>query len=133
MREVRIALVCTALTLAVTTAAIAQTEPPPAAQDETGMADFFKGSLNITLPAFKKYRVTRQFAADHTYVDLERGKPVPGTWTLENGKICTQRPAAQRYCNTGLGKKIGDTWQDKDPYTGNEVDFALVAGREAPR
>ena len=127
----RMALVCAAAALAAASPAVAQTDPPAAtaAQDEAGMVDFFKGALTITMPAFKKFRLTRQFAPDHTYVDLEHGKPVSGTWTLENGKICTQRPDAQRYCNLGLGKKLGEIWQDKDPYTGNEVDFALGAER----
>ena len=127
------ALTCAAA-LAASSPVFAQSAPPAApAQDEASMADFFEGSLIITMPAFKKFRLARQFAPDHTYVDLERGKPVSGTWTLENGKICTQRPDAQRYCNTGLGRKLGETWQDKDPYTGNEVDFALAASARPSR
>ena len=101
-----------------------------AGPDDAAMGDFFKGSLIVTLPAFKTYRVSRQFFADHTFADVEKRKIARGTWTLEGDRICTQRPTFQRYCNLGLGRKIGESWQDKDPYTGNEVDFALIAERK---
>jgi hypothetical protein len=103
--------------------------PAAAAPAEAGMEAFFRGTLEITLPAFSTYRLTRQFFADHTFVDAEGPMVSMGAWTVENGKICTQRLGADKYCNLGVGKTVGATWEDKDPYTGNEVDFALTAER----
>jgi hypothetical protein len=103
---------------------------PSAAQPDAGMAEYFKGTLDVTLPAFPTYHVSRQFFPDHTYADVEGRKVARGAWSVENGKICTQRPNSERYCNLGVGRTIGERWQDKDPYSGNEVDFALLGGRK---
>jgi hypothetical protein len=100
-----------------------QAEPDP-------LAGFYSNTLRIEV---QDYRALRFFEPDHTYHDLVRGKVVKGSWTVEGDHICTQQPGTARFCNLGLGKTAGEMWLDKDPYTGNEVRFALEAGRKADR
>jgi hypothetical protein len=58
---------------------------------------------------------------------------VRGTWTIEDGKICTSAGKSlgdertAKYCNLGLGKHLGDAWRDSDPVTGNVVLFRLTS------
>ena len=116
--------VCMAVALLAGSQGIAQAA-------DTGMDGFFAGTLKITVPSPEyPYLAFRQFSADHTYVDQEGGNLFHGSWAIEGDRICTQRPGAQRYCNLGLGRKVGDSWTDKDPYTGNEVDFELTPDRK---
>jgi hypothetical protein len=99
---------------------------------EPGMDAFYAGTLQIEVPnAIDPYFAQRQFSADHTYVDLEDGKLFHGAWAIKDGKICTTRDGGGKpFCNVGIGHKAGEDWTDKDPYTGNEVDFTLVAERK---
>lgn len=117
------------LSIATATTAFAQT-PTPAMPEPDPLAGFYGNTLLIQL---KGYKATRVFEPDHTYRDLVRGKPFPGAWSVEGDRICTQSPGFNKYCNLGLDKAPGDTWLDKDPYTGNEVRFTLVPGRKADR
>jgi hypothetical protein len=97
------------------------------------MHDFFGATLEIDVPN-GAWSAKRYYAPDHTYRETGDGGDVHGIWSIEDGKICaTQanappgRPA--RYCNVGLGKKLGDMWKDADPVTGNLVLFSLKPGR----
>ena len=123
--------VCLAVALFAGSQVLAQAEAPAAtpAPADAGMDAFFIGTLQIVAAA--KYHEVRQFSADHTYVDKEGRKLFHGTWAIKDGKICTSREGVTvSYCNVGVGRQIGDSWADKDPYTGNEVDFTLVAERK---
>jgi hypothetical protein len=104
---------------------------PGAAAGASGMDAFFVGTLQIEVPnTYNPYFAQRQFSPDHTYVDLEDGKLFHGTWAIKDGKICTTRDSGKTFCNLGVGHIAGDEWVDKDPYTGNEVDFTLTAVRK---
>jgi hypothetical protein len=110
----------------------------PAAQAQADaaalMADFFKGALEIDNPN-GDWHAKRYLAADHTYRETGSDGEVHGTWTVKDGKICTTADhllgadRASTYCNTGLGKRAGESWKDADPITGNVVLFKLSAGR----
>jgi hypothetical protein len=109
--------------------------PGSPADEAAAMRDFFAGTLEIENPA-GNWSAKRWFAPDHTYRETGSDGQVRGVWTIENGKICTARdnPKADpdrtaRYCNEGLGRRIGDKWRDADPVTGNLVLFSLTAGR----
>jgi hypothetical protein len=98
------------------------------------MAGYYGARLQIDLSSGGDYHGIRVFSRDHTYRDTFRDEGVEGTavgkWTLEDGKLCTLAAGAgaMKYCNLGLGKKVGDSWQDSDPYTGNPVRFSLQPG-----
>ena len=98
------------------------------------MRDFFTGALEIDVPA-GNWSAKRYFSPDHTYRETGADGEIKGTWAIENGKICTTAGKALadnravKYCNTGLGKHIGETWQDADPVTDNTVLFKLSPGR----
>jgi hypothetical protein len=105
-----------------------------AAPDEAAqMHDFFDATLQIDVPN-GAWSAKRYYEPDHTYRESGAGGDVHGTWSVEDGKICAtqanapaDRPA--RYCNVGLGKKLGEMWKDVDPVTGNLVLFSLKPGR----
>jgi len=99
---------------------------------DAGMDAFYAGTLQIEVPgAYAPYFAQRQFSADHSYVDLEDGKLFRGSWAIRDGKICTTRDGGGKtFCNLGVGHEAGEAWTDKDPYTGNEVDFTLLAARK---
>jgi len=106
-------------------------ETAAAAPDEAAaMGDFFKGALEIDVPA-GNWTAKRYFAPDHTYRDAGSDGEVRGTWAVDGDRICTT-PAKQladriaRYCNLGAGKKLGEMWKDEDPVTGNIVLFQLA-------
>jgi hypothetical protein len=109
----------------------AQTAP---SNEAAAMADFFKGTLEIDLPA-GDWAAKRYLAADHTYRETGSDGDVTGTWALKDGKICTTASKAlgldraKTYCNTGVGRKAGEAWRDEDPVTGNTVMFKLTPGR----
>lgn len=114
-------------------AASAQALAP--ADEAAAMRDFFTGTLEIDNPA-GSWSAKRFFAGDHTYRETGSDGDVRGTWAIEKGKICTARANPQadpdrtaRYCNEGLGRRVGDKWSDADPVTGNLVLFSLTAGR----
>jgi hypothetical protein len=107
----------------------AQTEPNIQAKPDP-LAGFYGNTLRIEV---QDYRGLRFFEPDHTYHDRVRGAVVKGSWTVDGDRICIQSPGAARFCNLGLGKKAGEMWVDKDPYTGNQVTFTLEAGRKADR
>ena len=119
-------------------AALIAAAAPPAAQAApeapTALADFFTGTLEIDTPA-GNWSAKRWLAADHTYRETGSDGEVRGTWSIENGKICTTAgkalgdDRAKTYCNIGVGKKAGETWRDDDPVTGNAVLFDLKPGR----
>jgi hypothetical protein len=98
------------------------------------MGDFFSGTLEIDVPA-GTWSAKRYLAADHTYRETGTDGEVRGTWTVQDGKICTTaaKPLgvdrARTYCNTGVGRKAGEMWRDEDPVTGNAVLFKLTPGR----
>ena len=105
------------------------------ADEAAAMQDFFTGTLEIDNPA-GDWSAKRYFAPDHTYRETGSDGEVRGTWAIENGKICTARDRpkadpdrADRYCNEGVGRRLGDKWRDADPVTGNLVLFELKAGR----
>jgi hypothetical protein len=119
------------------TAALLGAGPPAVAQpaDEAqSMRDFFAGTLEIDVPA-SNWSAKRYYAPDHTYRETGADGEVRGAWSIENGKICTTAgkalgdDRAAKYCNLGLGKHIGETWQDRDPVTDNAVLFRLTSGR----
>jgi hypothetical protein len=123
--------------LLAASAVLACASAPAAAQsanEAKAMRDFFAGTLDIDTPA-GNWSAKRYFAPDHTYRETGSDGEVRGTWAIENGKICTTagKPLgddrAAKYCNTGLGKHIGETWRDSDPVTDNAVMFKLSAGR----
>ena len=105
--------------------AAAQTSPTP-----DPLAGFYGNTLKIEVQHNKQLRF---FEPDHTYRDRIHGNVVSGTWAIEDERICTQVVHGSKYCNLGLGKAVGETWLDKDPYTGNEVKFTLIAGRKDDR
>ena len=112
-------------------------ELPAAPQSQSGtppesdpLAGYYANTLRIEV---QDYRGLRFFEPDHTYRDRVRGKLIKGSWSVDGGRICTQSTGAAKFCNLGLGKTAGETWLDKDPYTGNEVKFTLEAGRKADR
>jgi hypothetical protein len=103
--------------------------------EAVAMRDFFTGTLEIDNPA-GQWSAKRYFAPDHTYRETGSDGEVHGAWTIENGKICTaaDRPNSDparlaRYCNTGIGRRVGEKWKDADPVTDNLVLFNLKAGR----
>lgn len=107
----------------------------PAAAEDTGLRDFFTGTLEIDVPA-GDWSAKRYLAPDHTYREVGSDGAVRGTWAVRDGKVCTtaQRPVESEdrtatYCNAILGKHAGEMWQDADPVTGNTVLFKLSAGR----
>jgi hypothetical protein len=96
------------------------------------MNDYFANTLTIEIPGV--WKAKRYFAADHTYWQTGDDGEVKGTWSIEDGKVCTvQVPAKphrlEKYCNIGIGKHAGDAWDDHDPMSGNRITFALVPGR----
>lgn len=110
--------------------------PPAASGDDAALiADFFKGTLEIDVPAGGPWSAKRYLAPDHTYRESGSDGEVHGTWTLKDGKVCTtaDRPLgegrAKTYCNDAVGKHVGDMWRAADPVTGNAVFFKLSAGR----
>jgi hypothetical protein len=98
------------------------------------MAAFFKSTLEIRTAA-GDWSAERYMEADHTYRERGSDGELRGAWRIENGKICTTpgKPLgddrAATYCNIGLGKKVGDAWNDQDPVTGATVMFKLKPGR----
>ncbi len=94
------------------------------------LAGYYGNTLRIEV---QDYRGLRFFEPDHTYRDRVSGKLIKGSWSIDGDRICTQSPGASKFCNLGLGRTGGETWIDKDPYTGNEVKFTLEAGRRADR
>ena len=139
MTMTAVALPMCALALLATSPTGAQTSPeaPPAppAQSQTQadsdpLAGFYDSTLRIEVQG---YRALRFFAPDHTFRDRVRGKILTGSWSVEGDRICTQTLGGGKFCNLGLAKTVGETWLDKDPYTGNQVKFTLEAGRKADR
>jgi hypothetical protein len=123
MRRIAICAVAMALS-----AAGAGAQAPPA-NELAAMHDFFGAALQIDLPG-GQWSAKRYYAPDHTYRERGSNGDVHGVWSIENGKICAaqaNRPEGSpaRYCNVGLGKKLGQTWRDTDPVTGNTVTFTL--------
>ena len=107
----------------------ARAQGAPATNEAAAMHDFFGAVLEIDVPN-GSWSAKRYYAPDHTYREVGDGGVVHGTWVIEGGKICATRadpPEDQpaRYCNLGLGKKLGEMWQDADPVTGNTVFFTL--------
>jgi hypothetical protein len=100
----------------------------PAAPDP--MADFYGATLHIEVPG--QYEGVRYYAPDHTFRDVEEGQVVKGSWKLEGERVCVLRADLIRFCNLGPGHKVGETWKDTDPYTGNTVIFTLRPGRPTP-
>lgn len=94
------------------------------------LAGFYGNTLRIEAKGFKDLRF---FEPDHTFRNRVKDKVLTGTWWIEGDRICVQQAAAAKFCNVGLGKTPGQAWVDHDPYTGNEVKFALVEGRKADR
>lgn len=92
------------------------------------LAGFYGNTLRIEAQGFRELRF---FEPNHTFRNRVRNKVLTGTWSIEGDRICTQAAGAAKYCNLGLGKTPGEAWVDRDPYTGNEVRFALVEGRKA--
>ncbi|MGZ3275419.1 MAG: hypothetical protein ACXU82_16160 [Caulobacteraceae bacterium] len=128
-----------ALVLSAASFAAAQPSPevPTAPQPQSGappesdpLSGYYTNTLRIEV---QDYRGLRFFEPDHTYRDRVRGRLLKGSWSVDGDRICTQSPGAAKFCNLGLGKAAGETWLDKDPYTGNEVKFTLEAGRKADR
>jgi hypothetical protein len=104
--------------------------PPP----EPGMEGYFANTLEIGVPA-ALWATRRYFERDHTYRDSGDGGETRGTWSVENGKLCTVpekplQPEWNRFCNLPLGPKAGDTWASTDPYTQNTVLLRLAPGRQ---
>ena len=103
------------------------------ADDSAAIAGYFGATLTIDIPDM--YSAKRYFAPDHSYTETGDDGDVHGTWSIKNGKVCTIQSAEhldrpREYCNLGLGRKPGETWLDKDPVTGNQITFALIAGRD---
>ena len=104
------------------------------ADEAAQLADFFKGTLEIANPS-GNWSAKRHLAPDHTYRETGSDGPVHGKWAVKDGKICTTDDEllgvdrAETYCNTGVGKKAGESWKDSDPVTGNAVLFKLTASR----
>jgi hypothetical protein len=113
-------------------AGLAAAQPDP-------MTGYYGARLTIDITQGGDYHGVRVFARDHTYRDTfsDEGLSLQarGRWSLEDGKVCTlaDTPGARKYCNVGLGKKVGDSWTDADPYTGNPVRFTLEPGGSEPQ
>ena len=106
-----------------------------AAPDEAAaLADFFKGVLEIDVPA-AGWSTKRYLAADHTYSETGSDGPVRGTWALQGDQVCTTAYRSvgddrlKTYCTAAVGKHAGDIWRAEDPVTGNTVMFRLSPGR----
>lgn len=103
--------------------------------DAVLMADFFKGTLEIDVPAGGPWSAKNYLSPDHTFRMVGTDGEVRGTWAIRDGKLCTTSngdPGPDKlktYCNVGVGKHLGDKWRDNDPVTGNIVLFQLVPGR----
>jgi hypothetical protein len=123
MHRISTAFLTSALLVA---AGAAAAQPAPA----DPVAGYYGNTLKIESGGPKELRF---FEADHTFRDRVRGNVVPGVWTIEGDRICTQHPHASKFCNLGLGKVAGDSWIDHDPYTGSELRFSLIAGRKDDR
>ena len=108
--------------------------PTQAGEETAAMGDFFTGTLEIDNPN-GPWSARRWLAPDHTYRESGSDGEVRGTWRIENGKICTtadHKLGADRAatdCNLGVGKRVGESWKDEDPVTGNLVLFKLTSGR----
>jgi hypothetical protein len=106
-----------------------------AADDAALMADFFKGTLEIDVPAGGPWSARSFLSPDHTFRMVGTDGEVRGTWAVKDGKLCTTadgEPGPDKiktYCNVGPGKRLGESWKDSDPVTGNLVLFQLVPGR----
>jgi|GEM_PF-5817482 len=122
-------LAATALLLGAAAAA-----PTAVGGDDAAMADFFKGTLEIDVPAGGPWSAKSYLSPDHTFRMVGTDGEVRGTWAVRDGKLCTTSNAdpgpdkLKTYCNVGVGKKLGEAWKDADPVTGNLV-FRLVPGR----
>ncbi|HEX2815969.1 MAG TPA: hypothetical protein VHN39_06230 [Phenylobacterium sp.] len=117
---------CAAVVALSASGAVAQAPP---ANEAAAMHDFFGAALQIDLPG-GEWSAKRYYAPDHTYREHGSGGEVHGVWSIENGKICAAQAdppegSPARYCNVGVGKKLGETWRDTDPVTGNTVTFTL--------
>lgn len=105
------------------------------ADDAALMADFFKGTLEIDVPAGGPWSAKSYLSPDHTFRMVGSDGEVRGTWAVRDGKLCTTSdgdPGPEKlktYCNVGVGKHLGEAWRDNDPVTGNVVLFRLVPGR----
>ncbi|WP_309607080.1 hypothetical protein [Phenylobacterium sp.] len=104
--------------------------------DATVMSDFFKGTLEIDVPAGGPWSAKSYLSPGHTFRSVGSDGESRGSWEVRDGKICTTADHAptspdriQTYCNTGPGKHMGDKWRDNDPVTGNAVFFHLAPGR----
>ena len=121
---------CTLAASLLATGALAQAPP---ASDDAAMHDFFGAALEIAVPwgvGGGTTLATRYYAPDHTYRETNEEGEVHGRWSVEGGKICAVRAdpppgIVARYCNLGVGKKLGEEWRDADPVTGNPVFFSL--------
>jgi hypothetical protein len=128
---IRIAICAVAAALAVDAA---RAQAQPAADEAAAMHDYFGAALEISAPWQTGGGVsitTRYYAPDHTFHEVNEEGEAQGSWTIEDGKICATRThaprgQAARYCNIGLGKTLGQQWQDTDPVTGNAVFFQLM-------
>ena len=125
----RIAACATAMAVLASGAPSLAQAQTPSADEPAVMHDFFGAALDIDVPA-AGWSAKRYYAPDHTYREMSPEGEVHGTWSVENGKICATQanpPQGQvaRYCNLGVGKKLGEQWRDEDPMTGNAVFFQL--------
>jgi hypothetical protein len=132
-----IKLATCALAAALLTGEARAQQPNPA--ETAAMHDFWGAALEISVPwesGGGTSVITRYYAPDHTYRETNEVGEAHGRWSVEGGKICATRAdpppgVVARYCNIGVGKKLGDKWQDTDPVTGNAVFFWLQPAPKA--
>lgn len=106
-------------------AAVAALQP---ADEAAAMSGLYAATVDIDIPGL--WSAKRWFAPGHTYRETGTDGDAHGTWTIENGHVCTLQASVPgervvKYCNLPVGMKVGDKLRDADPVTGNPVFFAL--------
>ena len=120
-----------ALIATVLIAAAAPIAAHAAPDEATALVGYFGNTVVITIG--KDYRQIRYVDPDHSYRERGSDGEIKGTWDYDGARVCTLQTEpvdlVSKYCNMGLGHKVGDTWTVSDPLTANQVTFQLIAGR----
>jgi hypothetical protein len=109
--------------------------PPLNGADASGLNEpVFGNTITIDIP--RMYHAVRFIDPDHSWRQVGDDGELRGTWSVEGGDVCFDQtdpkpgPGMDHNCNPNAPHKIGDTWNNTDPVTGNLVVIGLVEGRK---
>jgi hypothetical protein len=108
---------------------------PPVNADAVGLNEPVFGNT-ITIDIVGAYHAVRYIDPDHSWRDESNEGELRGTWAVEGANVCftqtdpTPEPGRERICNPNVPHKLGDSWNNTDPVTGNMVVIGLVGGRK---